>query len=130
MRAIVIGGGLAGSEAALQLAKQGINVDLYEMRPVHETGAAHRIQFICKPAMIGVEMRKKHVSVAHVYTQFFNAAHKRLPALLTLESGVYDETFFSLFALNNITVDCSEWIIREWYLDPINVSVNIVCQSI
>ena len=29
----VIGGGLAGSEAAWQLAKRGITVDLFEMRP-------------------------------------------------------------------------------------------------
>ncbi len=33
MKAIVIGGGLAGCEAAWQLAKQGIEVDLYEMKP-------------------------------------------------------------------------------------------------
>ena len=31
---IVIGGGLAGSEAALQIAKRGIKVKLYEMKPV------------------------------------------------------------------------------------------------
>lgn len=37
----VIGGGLAGSEAAWQLASRGINVDLYEMRPVRKTGAHH-----------------------------------------------------------------------------------------
>lgn len=36
---IVIGGGLAGSEAAWQLAEQGINVKLYEMRPMQATGA-------------------------------------------------------------------------------------------
>ena len=30
----VIGGGLAGSEAAYQIAKRGINVKLYEMKPV------------------------------------------------------------------------------------------------
>lgn len=36
---IVIGGGLAGSEAAWQLAEQGIQVRLYEMRPVQATGA-------------------------------------------------------------------------------------------
>ena len=35
----VIGGGLAGSEAAWQLASQGISVDLFEMRPTVETGA-------------------------------------------------------------------------------------------
>ena len=31
---VVIGGGLAGSEAALQIAKQNIKVKLYEMKPV------------------------------------------------------------------------------------------------
>jgi methylenetetrahydrofolate--tRNA-(uracil-5-)-methyltransferase len=36
---IVIGGGLAGSEAAWQAAERGINVTLYEMRPIKETGA-------------------------------------------------------------------------------------------
>ncbi len=34
----VIGGGLAGSEAAWQLAQQGWQVDLYEMRPNQPTG--------------------------------------------------------------------------------------------
>ena len=36
---IVIGGGLAGSEAAWQAAERGLKVHLYEMRPVVETGA-------------------------------------------------------------------------------------------
>jgi len=35
----VIGGGLAGSEAAWQIARQGIRVRLYEMRPVRATPA-------------------------------------------------------------------------------------------
>lgn len=39
MEVKVIGAGLAGSEAALQLAKRGIKVKLYEMRPVKTTGA-------------------------------------------------------------------------------------------
>jgi methylenetetrahydrofolate--tRNA-(uracil-5-)-methyltransferase len=41
----VIGAGLAGSEAAWQLAKRGIQVDLYEMRPVRKTPAHHTDQF-------------------------------------------------------------------------------------
>ena len=36
---IVIGGGLAGAEAAWQAAERGINVRLYEMRPWIKTGA-------------------------------------------------------------------------------------------
>ncbi|MCA2002481.1 MAG: FAD-dependent oxidoreductase, partial [Chloroflexi bacterium] len=36
---IVIGGGLAGSEAAWQAAQRGIKVRLYEMRPSRSTGA-------------------------------------------------------------------------------------------
>ncbi len=36
---IVIGGGLAGSEAAYQAAEQGLKVQLYEMRPSLQTGA-------------------------------------------------------------------------------------------
>lgn len=35
----VIGGGLAGSEASYQIAKNRINVDLYEMRPAKQTPA-------------------------------------------------------------------------------------------
>ena len=35
----IIGGGLAGSEAAWQAAERGIQVDLYEMRPSRSTGA-------------------------------------------------------------------------------------------
>ena len=35
----VIGGGLAGSEAAWQVARQGFDVRLYEMRPVVSTPA-------------------------------------------------------------------------------------------
>lgn len=35
----VIGGGLAGSEAAWQLAQRGFPVILYEMRPQKSTGA-------------------------------------------------------------------------------------------
>ena len=36
---VVIGGGLAGSEAAYQIAKQGIKVKLYEMKPIKFTEA-------------------------------------------------------------------------------------------
>jgi methylenetetrahydrofolate--tRNA-(uracil-5-)-methyltransferase len=41
----VIGAGLAGSEAAWQIANRGIKVKLYEMRPVRQTPAHHTEKF-------------------------------------------------------------------------------------
>lgn len=50
----VIGGGLAGSEATWQIAKRGIPVDLYEMRPRKMTPAHHTGEFaelVCTNSM-------------------------------------------------------------------------------
>ena len=44
-KVVVIGAGLAGSEAALQLAKNRIHVDLYEMRDIKTTGAHKTAKF-------------------------------------------------------------------------------------
>lgn len=41
----VVGAGLAGSEAAWQIAKRGIKVRLYEMRPIKQTPAHHTDKF-------------------------------------------------------------------------------------
>ncbi len=41
----VIGAGLAGSEAAWQIAQRGVDVNLYEMRPVEMTPAHHTSAF-------------------------------------------------------------------------------------
>ncbi len=41
----VVGAGLAGSEAAWQIAKAGIPVKLYEMRPKTQTPAHHTDKF-------------------------------------------------------------------------------------
>jgi len=51
---IVIGAGLAGSEAALQLSKRGIKVKLYEMRPNKTTGAhvgSDCAEFVCSNSL-------------------------------------------------------------------------------
>ena len=53
-KAIVVGAGLAGCEAALQLAKRGIEVDLYEMRPLKTTGAhttQNPAEFVCSNSL-------------------------------------------------------------------------------
>lgn len=54
MEVIIIGAGLAGSEAALQLAKQDIKVKLYEMRPKKMTGAhvsEDCAEFVCSNSL-------------------------------------------------------------------------------
>ena len=52
----VIGAGLAGSEAAWQLAEAGVPVNLYEMRPVKSTPAHHTANFaelVCSNSLRG-----------------------------------------------------------------------------
>ncbi|UOE57145.1 FADH(2)-oxidizing methylenetetrahydrofolate--tRNA-(uracil(54)-C(5))-methyltransferase TrmFO [Cytobacillus oceanisediminis] len=75
----VIGAGLAGSEAAWQLANRGIKVNLYEMRPVRQTPAHHTDKFaelVCSNSLrantltnaVGVlkeEMRKLNSVIIH-----------------------------------------------------------------
>lgn len=53
---VVIGAGLAGSEAAYQLAKRGIKVKLYEMRPIKSTEAHSTNKFgelVCSNSLGG-----------------------------------------------------------------------------
>ncbi len=56
MRLTVIGGGLAGCEAAWQAAQLGVDVDLYEMRP-HRRGPAHKTdhlaELVCSNSLRG-----------------------------------------------------------------------------
>jgi len=56
MRVTVIGGGLAGSEAAFQIAERGVAVDLREMRPLvstkaHKTGLL--AELVCSNSLKG-----------------------------------------------------------------------------
>lgn len=75
----VIGAGLAGSEAAWQIAQQGVPVCLYEMRPVKQTPAHHTDKFaelVCSNSLranqltnaVGVlkeEMRRLNSVIIH-----------------------------------------------------------------
>ena len=52
----VVGGGLAGSECALQLAGRGYKVKLYEMRPTTTSPAHHTDKFaelVCSNSLKG-----------------------------------------------------------------------------
>jgi methylenetetrahydrofolate--tRNA-(uracil-5-)-methyltransferase len=53
-RVRIIGAGLAGSEAAWQCARRGLEVELYEMRPVRTTSAhqtAHFAELVCSNSL-------------------------------------------------------------------------------
>lgn len=58
-KAIVIGAGLAGTEAAYQLSRRGIEVDLYEMRPAQMT-EAHQTEYagelVCSNSLGSMEI--------------------------------------------------------------------------
>ena len=63
MIATVVGGGLAGSEAAWALAERGVRVTLYEMRPVVPT-PAHRTdrlaELVCSNSFKSVDLTNAH----------------------------------------------------------------------
>ena len=58
-RVTVVGGGLAGSEATWQLAKRGVGVDLFEMRPVVKTPVHQTSDFaelVCSNSLRGNDL--------------------------------------------------------------------------
>jgi len=63
LRATVVGGGLAGSEAAWALAERGVEVTLHEMRPsvptpAHQTGQL--AELVCSNSFKSVEIGNAH----------------------------------------------------------------------
>ncbi|MCW2277953.1 methylenetetrahydrofolate--tRNA-(uracil-5-)-methyltransferase [Heliophilum fasciatum] len=59
MKVTVIGGGLAGAEAAWQIAERGIDVQLYEMRPTTMTPAHHTgdlAELVCSNSLRGAAL--------------------------------------------------------------------------
>jgi methylenetetrahydrofolate--tRNA-(uracil-5-)-methyltransferase len=55
-RVTIVGGGLAGAEAAWQLARRGVGVDLHEMRPVRKTPVHHTAdlaELVCSNSLRG-----------------------------------------------------------------------------
>ncbi|MFC1586332.1 methylenetetrahydrofolate--tRNA-(uracil(54)-C(5))-methyltransferase (FADH(2)-oxidizing) TrmFO [Fibrobacterota bacterium] len=84
----VIGGGLAGCEAALQLASAGVPVDLYEMRPetstpAHKTGGL--AELVCSNSFKGLSLDSAHglfkEELRRMGSQLISVAHScRVPA--------------------------------------------------
>lgn len=74
---VVVGGGLAGSECALQLAMRGVRVKLYEMRPQKTSPAHHSdklAELVCSNSMKSL----KETSCAGLLKTELHALHSRL----------------------------------------------------
>jgi methylenetetrahydrofolate--tRNA-(uracil-5-)-methyltransferase len=63
VNATVVGGGLAGSEAAWALAERGVRVTLYEMRPAVKTPAHHTdrlAELVCSNSFKSTDLTNAH----------------------------------------------------------------------
>tara|TARA_B110000008_G_scaffold272103_1_gene304387 strand:+ start:473 stop:1837 length:1365 start_codon:yes stop_codon:yes gene_type:complete len=73
---IVIGGGLAGCEAAWQIASLGFNVDLYEMRPKVKTEAHvsdNLAELVCSNSFRSDDMNNNAVGLLHAEMRELNS---------------------------------------------------------
>lgn len=72
----IIGGGLAGSEAAWQLAQSGVPVILHEMRPVRGTDAHktdHLAELVCSNSFRSDDAETNAVGVLHAEMRMANS---------------------------------------------------------
>jgi len=131
MKIRVVGGGLAGTEAAWQIAQFGLPVDLYEMRPVRTTPAhvSDRLaELVCSnslkskdllhaPGLLKQEMRLLNSLVIRA------ADESSVPAgmSLSVDREVFSNRILqSLQALPNVT------ILREEVLKIPEDGINII----
>ena len=129
---IIIGAGLAGCEAAYQIAERGFTVSLYEMRPAlltpaHKTGMLAEI--VCSNSL-GSENKNERVSAAGILKEelammdslILSCAEKsRVPAGGAL---AVDRDKFAGLVTEKITSNPKITLIREEYTDiPAGISI-------
>jgi methylenetetrahydrofolate--tRNA-(uracil-5-)-methyltransferase len=114
----VVGGGLAGSEAAWQLARRGVRVRLYEMRPVRGT-EAHRGdrlgELVCsnsfRSASLDAAVGLLKEEMRRLGSLVMEAAHlARVPAGAAL---AVDRELFAAEITRRIEADPAIEIVRE-----------------
>ena len=103
----VIGGGLAGSEAAWQAAERGIGVHLYEMRPTRFTPAHktdHLAELVCSNSLRSEELTH---AVGLLKEELRRAGSLIMEAAAQLSTWLFkeltkDERFFGFGAVDEM----------------------------
>ncbi len=115
----VVGGGLAGSEAAWQIASRGLHVDLFEMRPVQST-EAHQTdrlaELVCSNSMgstlpdraLGILKNELLIMGSMVIRTAFKHALPAGAALAVSREEFAEEITARIHGHRNITVHRSE----------------------
>ncbi len=118
MKVTVIGGGLAGSEAAYQLAKRGVHVTLFEMRPGKLT-PAHRTgkfaELVCSNSLKSRDIYNAH-GLLKLELEKLDSLIMRAAKFAELPGGkalVVDRDKFSTFVTETLTSLKNVKIIRE-----------------
>lgn len=116
----VIGGGLAGSEAAWQIANRGVPVVLHEMRPVRKTDAHHTeglAEMVCSNSFRSDDYENNAVGLLHEEMRRMNslimaaAERNKVPAgsALAVDRDAFSEDVTkSLEAHDLITIEREE----------------------
>jgi len=128
---IVIGGGLAGVEAAWQAASAGARVKLYEMRPVRQT-PAHRTDKLAEIVCSNSLKSDEPGSASHLLKEELRrgdsivmraAAHARVPAGAAL---AVDRQQFAEYITSEVEAHANIDIIREEVTSLSTDNVTIV----
>lgn len=130
----IIGAGLAGSEAAWQVAQAGVDVDLYEMRPVKTTPAHHSSYFaelVCSNSLRAANIENAvgllKEEMRHLNSLIMEAADKnKVPAGGAL---AVDREGFSKYITEKITSHPQITIINEEITTIPDVEVLLIASG-
>ncbi len=115
---VVVGGGLAGSEAAWQAAERGLDVDLYEMRPQSTTGAHQTdrlAELVCSNSL-GSQLEDRASGLLNLELRTLGSMLLECAALCAVPAGgalAVDREAFSLKVTQRIQDHPRVRLIRE-----------------
>lgn len=115
---IIIGGGLAGCEAAWQAASAGIQVSLYEMRPMVQTPAHHTgllAELICSNSF-GADQRNRPAGLLKAELRSLNSFLLQCADESAIAAGgalAVDRNLFSNLVTTRLSAHPNIQIIRE-----------------